>query len=79
MDTNARPRCRICGRRLKREPGKTLGIGPICAKKWLHVEGARDNYILKIAKRHHSDAHATKQEIDAIDAKIKELVAAGLI
>lgn len=25
--------CRVCGRALKREPGKTLGIGPTCAKK----------------------------------------------
>ena len=26
-------RCRMCGRRLKREPGITNGIGPTCARK----------------------------------------------
>ena len=26
-------RCRRCGRRLKREPGITNGIGPVCARR----------------------------------------------
>lgn len=71
-----RPRCKVCGRRLRSTPWKYLGIGPVCSRKNRVLAWAlRDEY----ARRKTDEAAvlsvdqqaATTREIEALDAELR--------
>lgn len=71
-----RPRCRICGKRLKTSPWRYLGIGPVCVRKYrnradfpqLLAEGRAQ---FAENRREKLGEFASQAEIDALDAMLR--------
>jgi hypothetical protein len=75
--TVSRPRCRICGRRLRVPPHMYWGIGPVCIKRWRTEAAYRERVIVKrIDPYYPNDPAARQAAIDELDAQIARAFAA---
>lgn len=79
MLEGVRPRCRFCGRRLKRAPWKYLGIGPVCIKRH-RIEHPDFPQILAEQRMRFADIRrervgdvASRAEIEALDAELRKI------
>lgn len=72
MEGDARPRCRICGRRLRSIPWKDLGIGPVCARRYRDEPIYRERFMEKRLEPRFSEQRLLEAEIAVLDDMIRK-------